>query len=109
MQIIEDITYSITDVINQIQEVYGFTYVEVNDHTGYVVLDNKTTLNIEFNEEEKKMDSAIIELSDNIIDITDSLTTADVYMSSIESATQIVSLIHRMLGNKSEDDQNENN
>lgn len=104
MQIIEDITYSISDIINQIQEVYGFTYVEVDDYTGYVVLDNKTTLNIEFNEEEKKLNSAVIELSDNIIDITDSSTTAEVCMSSIESATQVVSLIQRMLNNKSEDD-----
>lgn len=101
MKIIEDISYSIDDIINQIRQTFGFSYVELNDHTGYLRLDNKITLNLEFNEDVRVLDSAVVEFKSPLLDITTNTVTAEVYQSCIESAIQIVDLINRMLGDNS--------
>lgn len=105
MKIIEDISYSIDDIIDQIKTTYGFVYVETSDHSGYVLLDNKIRLNIEFNEDERKLDSVILNFSDTTIDLTDNTIQADIYQSSIESAVQIVNLIKLMLGESESNDE----
>ena len=98
MKIVEDITYSLDDIVDQIKESFGFIYNETDDHSGYITLDSQSDLNLVFNEEEKKLDSAIISLSSNEVDITDSSVAASTLISSIESAVQVVDLIERMLG-----------
>lgn len=98
MQIIEDITYSIDDIIDQIKETFGFIYNEVSDHEGYILLGSKIKLNIVFNEEVRKLDEAVIEFPKDKVDISESTSTVDIYSSSIESSVQIVDLIKRMLG-----------
>ena len=101
MKIIEDISYSIDDIINQIRQTFGFSYVELNDRTGYIRLDNKITLNLEFNEDVRVLDSAVVEFKSPLLDITTNTVTAEINQSCIESAIQIVDLISRMLGDSS--------
>lgn len=98
MKIVEDITYNLDDIIDQIKEAFGFIYNETDDHSGYITLDSQSDLNLVFNEEEKRLDSATISLSTDEIDITDSSVTASTLVSSIESAMQVVDLVKRMLG-----------
>lgn len=97
MKIVEDITYSISDIINQIKEAFGFIYNEDTDHSGYIYLDDRTTLNLIFNEQERQLDSATIDMPSEI-DLTDNSVSASTLTSSIESAIQVVDLIKRMLG-----------
>lgn len=104
MKIIEDISYSIDDIIDQVKTTYGFVYIEVDDYSGYILLDNRVRLDIEFDEDKKELDSAILNFSDTALDLTDNTVQADIYQSSIESAVQVVNLIKIMLG---EDDPND--
>ena len=107
LKIIEDITYSIDDIIDQIDKTFGFVYTEINDRKGYIVLGNKIKLTLEFNEDDRKLDSSVLKFPDQEIDFIKSPTTADIYASSIESAVQIVDLVNRMLGGSSDDSDSE--
>ena len=98
MIVIEDINYSIDDIIDQVNTDFGFSYVEDTDNTGHYLLSPGVRLNLEFNETEKKLDSADLILPDNHIELSKSKVTSELYATSIESATQIVDLITRMLG-----------
>lgn len=104
VKIVEEITYSIEDIISQIEDTFGFIYTEISTSSGYVILGEGIKLNIEFNEDERKLDSAVIEFPKSEIDLAESTLNADIYSSGIESALQIVYLIKRMLG----DEANEN-
>lgn len=103
MIIIEDITYSIDDIVDQIKSEFGFVYTEIDDHRGYIVLGNQIKLNLEFNEDVKKLDSAKIKFPTSSLDLAEGTTAAELYSSSIESALQIVDLINRMLGSDQDD------
>lgn len=107
MKIIEDITYSIDDIIDQIDKTFGFVYTEINDHEGYIILGSKIKMVFKFNEDERKLDSSIIEFPEKEIDLVKSPATADIYASSIESAVQVIDLINRMLGGSSNDTDSE--
>lgn len=100
MKIIEDITYSIDDIIDQIQDTFGFVYTEDTDHSGYIVFGSGLRLEIEFDEEEKRLSKAILKLPSNEIDFTSGESVADIYSASIESSSQVIDLIVRMLGEK---------
>lgn len=100
MKIVEDITYSLEDIINQIKDTFGFIYNEIDDSSGYIILGNKVKLNVKFNEDERKLDSAIIEFPKSQVEVAESTLNADIYSSGIESALQIVDLIKRMLGDE---------
>lgn len=106
MTIIEDITYSLDDVISQIKSTFGFIYTETSDHEGYILLGSGVRLSLKFFEEEKGLESAIIKFPDISYDLIESPATSDTYSSGIESAVQIVDLINRMLssGGEEEDD-----
>lgn len=104
MKIIEDITYSIDDIVGQINSSFGFSYVEDSDYKGYILLGNNIRLDIVFNEVERKLDSAKILFPSDEIELTKSQSQADIYSSSIESSIQIVDLINRMLGGNSNDE-----
>lgn len=103
MKIIEDISYSIDDVVERINDDYGFTYTEETPSTGYIILGNGIRLEVEFEEEERKLKSALLKFPDHVIDLVKSQTTAELYATSIESASQIVDLINLMLGGGNED------
>lgn len=105
MKIVEDISYNIDDVISQINDSFGFRYVEETDHTGYIILSRGIRLIIEFNESERKLDTAELLFPESRLDLVKDRNQVEIYASSIESATQIVDLILRMLGDSS-DDQN---
>lgn len=100
MKIIEDITYSLDDIIDQIKKEFGFIYTEISDHEGYVILGNTIKLNLVFNEEEKRLDHAKLSFPTKVLDLADSTTAAELYSSGIESSIQIVDLVNRMLGSK---------
>lgn len=97
MKIIEDITYSIDDVVDQINRTFGFTYDPRSDHEGSITLGSKIKLDIVFEENERKLKSAQLVFPTDTLDFTENAVVADTYTSSIESATQIVDLIKRML------------
>lgn len=102
MKIIEDITYSIDDIAEQIRQTFGFEYISADDNEGYIVLSSQVELELVFNEQERKLDSALVRLPTNTMDLTDNTVAADTYTSSIESAVQIIDLIKRMLGSGGE-------
>lgn len=103
MKIVEDITYNLDDIISQIKESFGFIYNETDDHSGYIILDRQATLRLVFNEDETKLDSAIIEVPGEI-DLTNSTVSASTLTASVEAATQIVDLIKKMLGGDTDDE-----
>lgn len=105
MTIIEDITYSLDDVVSQIKDTFGFIYTETSDHEGYILLGSGVRLSLKFLEEEKGLDFAILKFPELSFDLVESPTTADTYASSIESAVQIVDLIKRMLNGGGDGDQ----
>lgn len=98
MKIVEDISYSIKDIVNQIKDSFGFIYVEDTDHSGYIVLGSGVKLEIVFDEDEKKLNRASLNLPKKEIDFVKDQNRAEIYSSSIESSIQIVDLIKRMLG-----------
>lgn len=104
MKIIEDITYSIDDIVDQINSSFGFSYVEDSDHEGYILLGNNIRLDLVFNEDERKLDSAKLSFPSDVIELSKSQTQADIYSSSIESSVQIVDLVNRMLGGNQNDE-----
>lgn len=103
MKIIEDISYSIDDILDQIKETLGFSYIPTNDHQGYIILGTKVKLMISFFEETKGLESATIVFPSSSFDFVSSPSTSDIYLSCIESAGQIVDLINRMLGSGGQD------
>lgn len=106
MTIIEDINYSIEDVIDQIKETFGFIYTRSSDTSGFILLGSGVRLEIEFKDEGKGLESALIKFPRKEFDLAESSAMADLYSSCIESAVQIVDLINRMIGGgKKTDDQ----
>lgn len=103
MKIVEDITYSLDDIISQIKESFGFIYNETDDHSGYIILDSQSTLNLVFNEDESGLDSAVVKIPEEI-DLTDSTVIASTLTASVEAATQIVDLIKKMFGGDTNDE-----
>lgn len=103
LKIIEDIAYSIDDIIDQIDKTFGFVYTKINSQKGYIILGNRVKLTLEFNEDDRKLDSAVLKFPSQEIDFIKSPATADIYASSIESAVQIIDLVNRMLGGNSDD------
>lgn len=103
MKIVEDITYSLDDIIRQIKESFGFIYNETDDHSGYIILDRQATLRLLFSEDGSKLDSAIVEVPEEI-DLTNSTVSASTLTASVEAATQIVDLIKKMLGGDTDDE-----
>lgn len=104
MRIIEDITYSIDDIIDQINSQLGFSYVDTSDHEGYILIGNGMKLSLTFDEFEKQLNSAEFSLPNQSFDLVESPATTDIYASGLESASQIVDLINRMLGGSSDDE-----
>lgn len=98
MKIVEDISYDIQDVIDQIKDSFGFIYIKDTDSSGYIVLGSKVKLEIVFDEDEKKLNRASLILPSKEVDFVKDHNRAEVYSSSIESASQVVDLITRMLG-----------
>lgn len=108
MIVIEDISYSIDDIVDQINNEFGFSFIKEgeDDSQGTILLANGVKLYIKFNESERKLDSAEIGFPSMRIDISDSQSAAELYSESIESAIQIVDLIKRMLGSEKNEKNN---
>lgn len=104
MTIIEDITYSLDDVIEQIKTTYGFIYTETSDHEGYILLGSGVRLSLIFFEEKKGLESAMLKFPEISYDLVKTPTTSDLYAAGIESAVQIVDMINRMLNSGDEKD-----
>lgn len=103
MTIIEDITYDLDDIINQIQDSFGFVYTSTNGHEGYIILSTNIKLVLDFNENTRKLDRATLVFPDSSIDYIKNESKSDIYLSCIESSAQIVDLIKRMLGEDKDD------
>lgn len=104
MQIIEEITYSLDDIINQIKETFGFIYNSTGDSEGYILIGSGVRLSLKFFEEKRGLKSAVLKFPDISYDLVKSPATSDLYLSGVESAVQIVDLINRMLGSGESND-----
>lgn len=103
MRIVEEINYSIDDIIDSINDELGFAYIKTTDSKGYINLGQGIKINIEFNEAERKLDKFELSFPRKDVDMTNSCTTAELYSSSIESAVQVIDLIKIKLGGVSDE------
>lgn len=100
--LIEDIDFSLDDIIDQLKETFGFIYIENDDTSGYIMLSAKVKLSLQFNDDLTRLESAVLDLPESSIDLVDSPATADTYSSCIESSQECIDLINRMLENRKE-------
>lgn len=101
MRIIEDIEYSIDDMIDAINEELGFAYVKSSDSTGYINLGKGIKLEFEYNGHKP---SVTLVLPSREINVTESVQMMELYSVAIESTAQILDVIDRMtVGHNSED------
>lgn len=97
MVVLEDNSYTLEDIINQIKKDFGFIYTKTSDYGGYILLTEDVTLRLSFNDNLTELTSALVELPSNNIDLTDSTLESDLILSVLESANQIVNLIKTKL------------
>lgn len=97
MRILEERGYSIDDIINQVKDDLGFTYNSQGDFKGNFKLGDEVVLELEFNEDHV-LDSAVVKLKSNEVDLVKDNQQADIILAAIESAQQIVDLFNRMIG-----------
>lgn len=110
MKIIEDITYSLSDVFDKIESDLGFVYTEVSEEEGFITLGKGVKLSLTFKNEQ--LQTAVLKgLPSQIILISraqeEDLSLLDFYSSCYESSSQVIDLITRMLGGESEDDESD--
>lgn len=101
MRIIEDISYSIDDMIDAINEELGFAYIKSSEDTGYINLGQGIKLEFEFNTHKP---SVTLVFPNKEINVTKSVNMMELYSSAIESTAQILDVIDRMTpGHEDED------
>ena len=101
MRIIEDIEYSIDDMIDAINEELGFAYIKSSEDTGYINLGQGIKVEFEFRSHKP---SVVLVFPDNEINVTKNVNVMELYSSAIESTAQILDVIDRMtVGHDSED------
>lgn len=98
MKIVEDISYSIDDIIDALNDELGLSYIKSTDNKGYINLGKGIKLVIVFNEDEMKLDSVRLEFPTSRLDMTDNYTEAELYSSSIETSCQAIDIVKRMTG-----------
>lgn len=98
MKIVENINYSIDDVIDAVNDELGFSYIRSSDSSGYINLGKGIKVLISFNPDRRELESIRLSFPEKIISLLDSNVQAELYSSTIESAVQISDLIKSMLG-----------
>lgn len=96
MRICEEssITYSIEDIIDQINNELGFSVVKTSDTTGYILLGNQIKLLINFDE----IVSVKLKFPTAVIDISEGTSQVELYSTALDSSTEVYDIIKRMTG-----------
>ena len=88
--------YSLNDIIDDIEDELGFSFVHEEDNTGYFILGQKIKLFIDFNGNIK----ISLEMPDNSVDFTQGKSRAEALVSALESSIEIYDIIQRMTDNR---------
>lgn len=101
MRIIEDINYSLDDIIEAIDDELGFAYIKSSESEGYINLGKGIRLEFEFNAHKP---SVVLVFPDNEINVTENVNVMELYSSAIESTAQIMDVVDRMVGGHESED-----
>lgn len=102
--ILEDINtgYEVQDILDEIENQLGFSFVSVSDNSGYFLISGKIKFYIDFDSPQGI--TMEIRLPEKNIDITDNDSLIELYSSSFESISQIRQVIMDMIGEDVKDD-----
>ncbi len=94
--------YDIQDILNEIEEQLGFSFVYVSTTSGYFLISGKIKFFLEFSEGQDIYMEA--RLPEKNVDITENDSIIELYSSSFESISQIREIIVEMMGGEMTND-----
>ena len=94
--------YDIQDILDEVEEQLGFSFVNVTTDSGYFLISGKIKFYLEF--EEGKDVYMEVRLPEKNIDVTENESMIELYSSSLESISQIRNIIVDMMGGEIIDD-----